>query len=619
MSFSRQTFALFVILGFIAPCLGWSLALPKEFSALNQFGNAIQPDDFAPWQVKKGGTLRFSIDFNYDLILPGWHKDRQQVHALPYNEALIFEPLMWSRALGASETVFSGVVRSVTYLADEHAFVLHVQDNVTFSDGSPVSANDVVWSFEYAREHFWAGTTVGQQQNRMFGEGFVVRALNTQDVYVQFQLNSETELRRALFQFVTDTMVFKLNPTTDPLIQIPNEYLGTGPFVVAKATREQFTLKHRSNYWYPESNVGNFDQMDVFVIREMATGREAFTAGLTNYWPELTVAGEHYLETRQAQKNWQHYVLPLNPVSPLRALQMNMAHGHMRDRRFRQAMMLALDDETMNRNFRDFDDNHFSRIHALGTSGEFKTTGLPRPEVAALLAGDPNEAEALRPFEEMGMLRGTEDQTRLGHLRMAHDMLAQMGYLQVGTELQFNGRPVELEVLMGSGPALRYVQTFEENLRMLGIKLKYNLAHDDSSMLAGLQSGAYDFYNGKLYLARDLSHVDVTYFSAMFGSAAAVVNDKTGWNRSNWQSPAVDKIANELAYTPQESPRYKVLIEAFVRLFSANVPLIFLGENPSRAFFTDTHFCLPPKMDWSPLYRAYYDAESKCAQPGPAY
>ena len=195
------------------------------------------------------------------------------------------------------------------------------------------------------------GSKTGLAHRRMFGEGVSVTQKGPMEVYVRFGVEGDSDRRRALYTFLTDVQVFKENPQKNPKVTISNELIGTGPYVVSRGDRSGFILTHRKDDWNKGNPLGNYDEIKVSVVLDQTMGRLGFSRGDANYWVENTANKGAYLDQQLESHGQKRYDLPIDPIAPVRVLYMNQQNRHFKNMRFRQAMMLALDDETMQSGF----------------------------------------------------------------------------------------------------------------------------------------------------------------------------------------------------------------------------------------------------------------------------
>ena len=237
-----------------------------------------------------------------------------------------------------------------------------------------------------------------------------------------------------------------------------------------------------------------------------------------------------------------------------------------------------------------------------------------------MIRADVNGDEALKDFSNMGMMAGADLKTRRARLRMALNLLKEQGYHLDRTVLRdAHGDPVRLRVLSWHNAIhTRYLFTYMENLAQLGIEVTLRDISDDSLLISTLRSGDYDFFNGRLRFTRDMSHLDPTMASDLFLSENSVTESKSGFNIANWKSPTLDRVLNELEKTDKDQPRFQVLVDAFLRLVSANVPFLFMGDPSVRVTYVDRHICVPPDAGFTAIYYSYWDPDAKCERDHPA-
>ncbi|MGN6549418.1 MAG: ABC transporter substrate-binding protein, partial [Pararhizobium sp.] len=110
--------------------------------------------DYVNPDAPKGGTLNLSETGSFDTLNPLLSKGDP---ATGLN--LVFEPLM-TPSLDEVESSYGLLAEAVSYPPDVSSATFRLRKEARFSDGTPVTPEDVVWSFENAielnpQQHFY--------------------------------------------------------------------------------------------------------------------------------------------------------------------------------------------------------------------------------------------------------------------------------------------------------------------------------------------------------------------------------------------------------------------------------------------------------------------------------
>ncbi len=155
---------------------------------------------------------------------------------------LIYESLMrFNMLTGKLEP---GLAKSMTETAD--AITVTLQDNATFSDGKPVTVEDVVNTFELAKRNS------GLSYSNVWG---YLTSIKASGKTVVFTLNPKNKNPLMVKGAISGTWVLP-KAIWDPLEKngtlqkdINAKPVGSGPFLVDKYDQTQIVLKRNDNYW----------------------------------------------------------------------------------------------------------------------------------------------------------------------------------------------------------------------------------------------------------------------------------------------------------------------------------------------------------------------------------
>lgn len=143
--------------------------------------------------------------------------------------SLIFDTLVWKDRQG----ITPALAHSWDFQEEENAYIFNLRDDVTFHDGKPLTARDVVFSFQYAAEHPYPWCDTGLIHK--------AEALNT--------YTAKIYLNEAFAPFITNiAAVLPVLPEhIYQKITSPEEYMeppaaiGTGPFKLVDYNKHQGT------------------------------------------------------------------------------------------------------------------------------------------------------------------------------------------------------------------------------------------------------------------------------------------------------------------------------------------------------------------------------------------
>ena len=344
--------------------------------------------------------------------------------------------------------------------------------NARFSDGSPVTADDVIFSFNAIIEK-------GSPIYRMYYAD-VDRAEKINDYEVRFYFkdgSNNKELPLILSQFsVFSAKDWEGKEFDKPTLTVP---LGSGPYVVSDFQINKFVeLKKNSHYWGNFLPVRrgffNFDvirydyyQDTTVTLQALFSGdidaREEYIAKIwmTGYDNDLIKSG------KIKKENIEH-----NNPATLQNFAFNIRREKFADRRVRQAIGLAFNFEWANAKLFY---NQYRRLFSYFTNTGMEATGIPKGrEKEILLQYKDKLPEDLftKPYD-VPVNKDIYDARE--NLKKAVLLLKEAGYdFKDGKMVNLqNGKPLEFEILSNSANGATFTKVmlpFIENLRKIGIK-----------------------------------------------------------------------------------------------------------------------------------------------------
>ncbi len=442
--------------------------------AIAMHGAPLMPEGFtaAPYvnpDAPKGGRLVQGVLGTFDSLNPFIVKGLavQAIHGY------VIESLM-ARGYDEPFTLYGLLARTVE-TDDARSYVTFRLDPAArFSDGTPVTAEDVVFSWRLLRDH-------GRPNHRAYYSKVAkAEILDARTVRFDFGGGNDRELplilglMPVLPEHAIDVATFEDTTLAKPI--------GSGPYVVADVDPgRSITLKRDPNYWGRALAINrglwNFDELRFDYYRDVNSYFEAFKSDLYDVRNETDPSrwrtGYDIPAVRDGRIVKESF--PNGLPKPSSAFVFNTRRPIFSDVRVREAISLLFDAEWVNRNF-------FFGLYRRSTSffDDSELSAYRRPADArerALLAPFP---DAVRP----DVLAGTwSPPTTDGSgrdrasLRKALALLKAAGYELKGATLRAHGsgRPFGFEIMVRSRDEERLALAFSSNLARAGIAAQVRL------------------------------------------------------------------------------------------------------------------------------------------------
>lgn len=506
--------------------------------AISLYGEPKYPADFehfdyADTGAPKGGTLRLSTSYeatNFEKLNPYTLRGK----AAPGLIELVFETLA-IYSMDESTTQYGLIADDITLASDLRSATFHVNPAARFSNGDPITAADVKYSFDTL-----TGKSAAPRFRLYFGG--IERAVLVNEMTVRF------EFKRASHEqaFVAGTLpVFSPlwghgKPFADVQTDAP---IASGPYVVEHADYVRGGIRYRRNpnYWAADLPARrgsfNFDVVAYKLFRDYDLQVEAFKAGEF----DVMVEGKArnwccvYTGGRFASGELTKRLFPHTNVPGMNGYVFNLRRERFQDVRVRQALALALDFEWINKNI---------------FYGEYKHpySYFSNSELAA--SGEPSAAELqlLEPWRKQldqaifGSMALDASATPLrDNLIKGQRLLAEAGWTyRDGALRNADGEAFVLEASLSEGIPLPRIETYLRNIARYGIIVKRRLG-DQVAQRKAMQNFDYDM---AMIMFRE-SRVPGSDLWAKLNSADAEVPGSE--NTIGVKSPVIDALIDKLS------------------------------------------------------------------------
>jgi peptide/nickel transport system substrate-binding protein len=470
-AFRRIRFRVFcwAVLGLVASGFpGSEGASAGESYAIAMHGVPALPADFVHMayvnpDAPKGGRLAWGLLGTFDSLNPLIVRGL----AVQQVRGFVVESLM-ARGYDEAFTLYGLLAKSVETDEDRSFVAFHIDPRARFSDGTPVLADDVLFSWALLRDH-------GRPNHRNYYSK-VAKAEALDPLTVRFDLTAAHDrelplilgLMPVLPRHAIDVATFEETSMSAPV--------GSGPYrISAVKPGASVTLTRNPDYWGRDLPVNrglwNFDEIRLDYYREANGQFEAFKRGLYDFRVENEPLRWHDGYDFSAAKDGQviRDTIKTGMPQPSEFLVFNTRRPVFSDIRVRKALTLLFDFEWINRNY-------FFGLYSR-SAGYFAGSELSAYERPA----DAREQELLRPYAARIAPDIMDGSYRLpvtdasgrdrATLRGALNLLAQAGYDLDGTVLRQRSTkaPLGLEILVTTRDQERIALAYSRDLKRAGI------------------------------------------------------------------------------------------------------------------------------------------------------
>jgi len=494
-------------------------------------------------RAPKSGTVRLASIGTFDNLNPFILKG-----VTPSGIGLLFDTLTEQ----SSDEPFSeyGLLAEKIEMPKDRSWVsFTLNSKARWHDGTPVTADDVIFSFE---------TLVSEGHpfyRAYYADVLRAEKLDSRTVKFVFPEGSNPELPLIIGQLpVLSKTYYSTREFEKTTLESP---MGSGPYRIADIKPgRSVTYRRDPDYWAKDLPVMkgryNFDEIKYEYYRDETVLLEAFKAG------------EYDFRLENSAKDWATaYVgpafdqgliikeeVPDETPTGMQAFVFNTRRVLFTDRRVRLALTQMFDFEWMNRNLFY---GAYTRTTSYFSNSELASSGLPGSDERALLAPFRSQLppevftkEYLPPVTEgSGNIRN--------NIRSALGLLKAAGWELKGGVLinPSTGRPFEFEILLVQPTMERVALPFKKNLERIGIRASIRVV-DSSQYVNRLNN--YDFDMTSVVWGQSLSpgNEQRDYWST------EAANRPGTRNLAGIRDPVVDALIQKVI----EAPDRKSLVAA---------------------------------------------------------
>ncbi|WP_018044687.1 extracellular solute-binding protein [Methylobacterium sp. 88A] len=524
--------------------------------------------DYADPKAPKGGLVRLGAQGgfdNFNLVVAGLKGD------LEGGVAQIYDTLM-TESLDEPFTSYGLLAEGVRIADDLSSVSYRLRENARWHDGTPITPEDVVWSYETlkANSPFYAA------YYQTVGKGEVT---GPREVTFTFTEKGNRELPQVLGQlrvlpkhwWTGKDAEGRQRDATQTTLEIP---LGSGPYRLAKfEAGRSVTYERVPDYWGADLpvNVGrnNFGTMRNEYFRDATVLIEALKGDLFDFRAEniarnWATAYDDFPAVKEGRLIKEEFPDRGNGI--MQAFVFNTRKAKFADERVRRAFNLAMNFEEMNRALFF---GLYKRIDSYYFGSELASSGLPQGAELAILDGVKDKVPpSVFTTPYTNPVNGTPDAVR-ANLREAVRLLKEAGYeLRDGRMTNvMTGEPLTVEFLEFQSVFERVVLPFSAQLKLIGIQTSLRVI-DQAQYQNRLR--AFDF--------------DVT--TSSWGQSLSPGNEQ----REYWGSTAADKQGSRNLIGIKD-PAIDTLIEAVI--FAKDRPGVLAATHALDRVLLAHNFVVP--------------------------
>jgi microcin C transport system substrate-binding protein len=532
--------------------------------------NYVNPD--AP----KGGTVRLGSDGTFDTLNPILPKG-VQADGL----GLIYETL-FTRALDELDIggEYPQIADAVRYPADFSYVIYRINPKAKWHDGTPITADDVVWSFDKSVE-------LNDSIRNYYRH--VVKAEKTAPDQVTFTFDEAGN--RELPLIMGELTILPQHwwegkdasgTQRDVGASTLEPPMGSGPYAIDQVIPgRSISYKRVPDFWGKDLNTyigtNNFDAVRYEYFRDLSVEFEAFKADQFDYWYENeakrwnTAYDFPAIQAGKVKKD----TVTLEQVSGVMVgFVPNLRRPIFQDVRVRKALNLVFNFEELNRTIFF---GQYQRINSFyfGLPSMTAANGLPTGRELELLNSVKDKVPA-DVFTTPYVSPDNGDATKVrANLQQAIQLFKEAGYELKGNQMVGkDGKPVEIEVMLNGPTIERVALPYSQWLAKIGIKLTVRSV-DTSQFVERVRKRDFDL----AYLAWAQSNSPGNEQINMWSSQAADRQDSQ--NYAGIKDPAVDTLINAVVFNKGREDQIAA-VRALDRVLMSNLYVI-----PSYTYLPD--------------------------------
>ena len=420
--------------------------------------------DYTDPAAPKGGEVREAAIGTYDSLNPFILKGVPAAGIV-----LTFDTLMVS----SQDEAFSEyglVAETIEVPKDRSSTIFTLRPEARFQDGSPITADDVVWTFDTLKAK-------GHPSYAAYYHSVVkAEKLGERKVKFSFAPGDNRELPLILGQLpVLSKKYYESHDFEKTTLEAP---LGSGPYKVAATDPgRSITLERVKDYWGKDLPVNkgryNFDRIRIDYYRDENVSLEAFKAGNYDFRQENSSKfwATGYDAPAVHDGRIKKEEIANEEPQGMQGYIYNIRRDVFKDARVRSALAYAFDFEWSNKTLFY---GQYTRTESYFSNSELASHGLPSADELKVL--EPLKGQI--PDEVFSKEYQAPKTDGSGNIRpnlaIALELLEAAGWTVKDGKMvdPKGGQPLSFEILLDEPAFERITEPFVQNLRRLGVEAR---------------------------------------------------------------------------------------------------------------------------------------------------
>lgn len=547
----------------------------------------------------KGGTLHLGEIGRVDSLNP-WILKGDPTPLISH----FVVPSLMKRAKDEPFTVYPFVAESYEMPEDRSHIIFHLNPLARFEDGTPITADDVVYTFAIIREK-------GHPRYKMnYSHAKSIEKISDKSVKIVFdpqKSDRESPLILSMLPILSQKQYEKLNFDETSLIKP----LSAGPYRITEfAPGQKIVLERVKEYWAENllcnKGMNNFDKILVTYFRDDNVRLENFLKGEIDFYEETDFAKWQQAYKTPAVEQGKIIKQEAEHGRPygMFGIALNTRRDLFKDKNVREALILLMNLDQINKNyFYGF----YKPVTSFFNNCDLSTRGHATDIETKIINSCTSEYAMPSCFEEIKH-KTLDPRTRL---RQATELLKKAGWELKNGSLMKGEKPFVFEIIIAEKPHERVALGYADMLQKAGIKL--NVRFLDSTQYT-LRKEQFDF-DAAIHLWGVSASPGIEQ-NLYWSSKAA--DTKGSRNYPGIKDPRIDQLIQKIL---QQSKRieYVHYVKALDRVLWAQraiIPLVYSNKDLLAYWdkFTQPTYDAETAQNLIYLFQPHKVIESWCAK-----
>tara|TARA_Y100000588_G_scaffold314097_1_gene341567 strand:- start:864 stop:2750 length:1887 start_codon:yes stop_codon:yes gene_type:complete len=459
----------------------FSHAMTMYDSEIAKYGPDFAHFDYVNPNAPKGGSIRLGGIGTFD----SFHGYIPKGNAVSTGSV---ETLITSSA-DEPFTVYGLIAETFEWPDDRSWVIFNLREEARWHDGIPITADDVVWSFNTLIEKGSPG------YRYYYGAVENAEKLGRHQVRFNFKEAGNRELPMIMGQLpILPKHYWADRDFSETTLDPP---LGSGPYRIKEFEAGRYVIQERvEDYWGQNLAVNrgqnNFDEIRTDFFLDATSVRLALKAGDIDFRAEnqSKAWAEDYNVDDVKQGLLKKEMFPHQNPTGMQGFVFNSRREIFKDPQVREALGYAFDFEWSNRTLFN---GQYTRTSSFFSNSDQASSGIPIDKELAIL--EPYRKQLPEKLFTTEFLMPTTDGSGRprSNLRVAGRLLEQAGWRIRDLKLvnATNGEPLKFEILLYSPAFERIVLPFISNLEQLGVEANIRLV-DQTQYINRLRAKDFD-------------------------------------------------------------------------------------------------------------------------------